>query len=106
LQTGEFACLHDPVPLTIKLLNGKHLSLNATVGRILHVLNNPKEGSQVELNLLVSKTEFPQSPYTAATPPADHTYLLLPKELVWTNVVKLVLSTFLLGHSHQALLGP
>jgi hypothetical protein len=58
-------------------------------------LNDPKEGSQVELNFLVSKTEFPQFPYAAATPPADRTYLLFPKELVWTNVVKLVLSSFL-----------
>jgi hypothetical protein len=77
------------------LLYGKHLSLKATVGRILNILNDPKEGSQVELNFLVSKTEFPQFPYAAATPPADSTYLLFPKELVWTNVVKLVLSTSL-----------
>ncbi len=42
LQTGEFVCLRHPVPLTIKLLDGKHLSLNVTVGRILHVLNDPK----------------------------------------------------------------
>ena len=95
LQTGEFVCLRHPLPLTIKLLDGKHLSLKATFGRILNVLNDPKEGSQVELNLLVSKTEFPQFPYAAATPPADRTYLLFPKELVWTNVVKLVLASCL-----------
>jgi hypothetical protein len=69
--------------------------LNATIGRILFVWNDPKEGTQVKLNLLVSKTEFPQFPYAAATPPADRTYLLFPKELVWTNVVKIVFSNCL-----------
>lgn len=60
LQTGEFVCLRNTVPLTIKLLNGKHLSCNATiVAQVLNVLNVPNEGSQVELNLLFRKTEFP-----------------------------------------------
>ena len=87
LQTGEFVCLRDPVPFTIQLLNGSFCSYNATVGRILHVINDPKEGSLVELNLLTGQTQFPNFPDDNATPPppADRTYLLFPTELVWTN---------------------
>lgn len=96
LQTGEFVCLRHPIPVTIKLLNGNHLSFHATVGRILHVSNDRKEESQsVLLNLLVRKTEFPQFPYGPATAPPDRTYLLFPEELVWTNVVKHVHSSCL-----------
>jgi hypothetical protein len=90
LQTGEFVCLRDPVSINIQLLNGKDLSLNATVGRIIHVLNVQNEVAPVQLNLLIRKTDFPQFPYAAAVPPADRTYLLFPQELVWTNVVKQV----------------
>jgi hypothetical protein len=64
--------------------------LNATVGRIIHVLNVQNEVAPVQLNLLIRKTDFPQFPYAAAVPPADRTYLLFPQELVWTNVVKQV----------------
>jgi hypothetical protein len=86
--------------LTIPLLDGRTLSFNATIGLILHVLNDPKKGSEVELNLLVCKTEFPQFPYVVTAPPADHNYLLFPKELVRTsNVVKLFLSSFLLSEA-------
>ena len=92
LQTGEFVCLRDPIPFTIQLLNGSFLSYNATVGRILHVENDPKEGSLVQLNLLAGKSQFPHFPDNNATPPppADRTYLLFPTELVWTNSVMLI----------------
>jgi hypothetical protein len=92
LANWRVLCLRNLVPVTIKLLNGKALSFNATIGQILNVLNVPNEGSQVEPNLFIRKTEFLQFPYAVASPPADRTYLLFPKELVWTNDVKLVIS--------------